>query len=191
MAAWKRHTTRTKCGIYRRYTRLAIEHLECRTLLAAQPVINEVLASNNGVIQDQDGDYSDFIELTNRGDAAVNLGGWYLSDDATELTKWRFPSVNLAPGQYLVVFASDKNRAVAGSQLHTNFALSTEGEYLALVEPDGITVVSHFAPGFPQQYEDVSYGVTGSASEAALLELGATAQTQRARLLQACRYPGH
>jgi hypothetical protein len=175
MAAWQRRSARNKSGI-QRSRKLGIEQLELRTLLAAQPIISEFLASNNGVIQDEDGDYSDFIELYNRGDAAVNLGGWYLTDDAAELTKWRIPSVNLASGQYLVVFASDKNRAVAGRQLHTNFALSTEGEYLALVQPDGITVASHFAAEFPRQYEDVSYGVAGNAAESNLVELGDTAQ---------------
>ena len=115
---------------------------------------------------------SDFIELTNRGDQAVNLAGWYLTDDADDLTKWEFPSVNLAPGQYLVVFASNKDRAVAGSQLHTNFALAAEGEYLALVQPDGDTVVSAFAPEFPPQYEDVSYGISASSTDTTLIEFG-------------------
>ena len=75
-------------------------------MLDAEPVINEFLASNNGEIQDEDGDFSDFIELTNRGDQAVNLAGWYLTDNASDLNKWQFPSINLSPGQYLVVFAS-------------------------------------------------------------------------------------
>src|SRR5688500_8313999 len=104
--------------------RLAIEHLEVRLPLAAEPIINEILASNDGVIQDEDGDYSDYIEIYNRGDAGINLAGWHLTDDDDALTKWKFPSVNLAPGEYLVVFASSKNRSVAGSQFHTNFALS-------------------------------------------------------------------
>jgi hypothetical protein len=112
--AWRRRTGGTNSRGGRPRRKLAVEHLECRTLLAAQPIISEILASNNGIIQDEDGDYSDFIELYNRGDAAVNLGGWYLTDEAAELTKWRFPSVSLAPGQCLVVFASDKNRALAG-----------------------------------------------------------------------------
>ena len=148
---------------------------EPRCLLAAEPILNEILASNSGVIQDEDGDYSDFIEIYNRGDASVNLDGWYLTDDAGDLTKWEFPSTNLAAGQYLVVFASSKNRAIAGSQLHTNFALSGDGEYLGLVRPD-LTVASEFDPEFPPQYEDVSYGISTGSAGTGLLGPGNSAQ---------------
>ena len=42
--------------------------------------------------------------------------------------------------------------------LHTSFRLRSDGEYLALVAPDGVTVLSEFSPGYPRQFEDVSYG---------------------------------
>ena len=155
--------------------KLMIESLESRLAMAAQPVINEILASNDGVIQDVDGDYSDFIELYNQGDASINLAGWHLTDDSSDLTKWQFPSVNLASGEYLVVFASNKNRAVAGSQLHTNFALSADGEFLALVRPDGTTVASQLSPEFPPQYEDVSYGISSQGTATTVVGLGAAA----------------
>ena len=45
----------------------------------------------------------------------IDLSGWYLTDDAADLTQWQFPDVTLATGEYLVVFASGKDRAVAGS----------------------------------------------------------------------------
>jgi hypothetical protein len=67
--------------------------------------------------------------------------------------------VSLAADDYLVVFASSKDRAVAGGQLHTNFKLNGNGEYLALVEPDGVSVAHEYAPRFPRQLADVSYGV--------------------------------
>lgn len=167
---------------YRRSRRIhrgrrpAVEHLESRLLLSAQPIINEILARNNGVIQDEDGDFSDYVELYNRGDAPVNLDGWYLTDDASELTKWRFPAVELPAGAYLVVFASGKDRVVAGSSLHASFGLSAAGEFVALVEPNGMVVASQFAPQYPPQYEDVSYGVAVDAAEAALIETGDAAQ---------------
>lgn len=155
---------------------LTIERLESRVVLSADPIINEFLASNDGIIQDEDGDFSDFVELYNQGDQLANLAGWYLTDDADDLTKWEFPSVDFAADGYLVVFASDKDRSVAGSELHTNFRLSSEGEYLALVQPDGVTIASEFSPGYPQQYEDVSYGLGQHGSEADLLDLGSVAQ---------------
>jgi hypothetical protein len=122
-------------------------------------VINEVMAVNNSGLTDQDGDSSDWIELCNEGGSAVNLSGWYLTDRATNLRKWAFPAVTLLPGQYLVVFASDKNRRVAGQELHTNFGLSGDGEYLALVQADGVTVEFAYSPAFPAQFSDVSYGI--------------------------------
>src|SRR5688500_13823994 len=143
---------------------LAVERLESRIAMAAQPIINEILASNDGVIQDADGDYSDFIELYNAGDAAINLSGWRLTDDDDNLSKWTLPSVDLGAGQYLVIFASGKNRAVAGAELHTNFALAADGEFLALVRPDS-SIASQLSPAFPPQYEDVSYGIGGDATE--------------------------
>jgi hypothetical protein len=127
----------------------------------AQVQITEFMAANTRTWMDQDREYSDWIEIGNLGSEAVNLGGWFLTDDPARPRQWAFPSTNLDPGAYLVVFASGKNRAVAGGQLHTNFKLSAEGEFLALVRPDGVTVASAFTPAFPVQSADVSYGVFG------------------------------
>ena len=121
--------------------------------------INEFMANNTRTLADQDGDYSDWIEIYNSGAQAVNLEGWYLTDDPELLTKWRFPSVNLGANGYLVVFASGKDRAVSGAPLHTSFSLDAAGEYLALVTADGATIASEFAPVFPPQFRDISYGV--------------------------------
>jgi len=122
-------------------------------------VISEFLAHNTSGLMDEDGDFSDWIELYNSGTNSVDLGGWFLTDDATLLTKWMFPNTNLAANGFLIVFASGKDRAVTGAPLHTSFALSSAGEYLGLVHPDGSTIASAFAPQFPQQYADVSYGL--------------------------------
>jgi len=100
------------------------------------------------------------MEIHNPGSSSVNLAGYYLTDDANSLQRWAFPSPTLVPtGGYLVVFASGKDRAVSGAELHTDFKLAASGEYLALVQPDGIAIVNDFAPSYPQQEEDVSYGL--------------------------------
>jgi Lamin Tail Domain len=78
-------------------------------------VISEFMDVNNTTPADEDGTYSDWIELFNSNTNTVNLGGWYLSDKATNLTHWMFPATNLGPSQFLVVFASNKNRRVAGA----------------------------------------------------------------------------
>ncbi|HUT13829.1 MAG TPA: lamin tail domain-containing protein, partial [Thermoguttaceae bacterium] len=138
------------------------EPLEPRIVLDGWPIINEFMADNETVLEDENGDFPDWIEIYNPTEAAIDLGGWYLTDDPDDLTKWEFPTCMLDPDDYLVVFASDKDRADPGSPLHTNFKLSAGGEYLALVKSDGATVAHQFAPVYPAQMPDVSYGYTHS-----------------------------
>jgi hypothetical protein len=119
--------------------------------------ISEFMADNRSGLQDDDGDCSGWIELHNGGSVTVNLNGWFLTDSPTNLAKWRFPSVWLLPEKYLVVFASGKGRTSDPAHLHTNFRLNKQGGYLALVGPR-TNVVSEFAPAYPRQSADVSYG---------------------------------
>lgn len=136
---------------------LQLEQLETRELLSGTPIISEFLASNSNGLKDQDGDESDWLELYNPGAAPVSLNGWSLTDDPTDRGQWHFPDVSLQAHGYMTVFASGKDRAVAGSELHTNFKLGASGEYLALIEPDD-TTASEFTPQFPLQIANVSYG---------------------------------
>ena len=121
-------------------------------------VISEFLAENNHGLTDEDGDASDWIELYNDGVASVDLAGWRLTDEAANPTKWTFPTTTLDSRSYLVVFASTKNRSTAGQPLHTNFKLDPQGEYLALIQPDG-ALASSYAPAFAAQREDISCGI--------------------------------
>jgi len=130
---------------------------------ATGPVISEFMACNKATLLDADRDSSDWIEIQNPTAVAVNLNGWYLTDDMNDLEKWEFPEVQLAPGGYLVVFASGKDRRDPAGQLHTNFALQAGGESVALVEPDGRTIAFAYED-YPPQLVDVSYGLSGSNS---------------------------
>src|SRR6266550_282507 len=91
----------------------------CPFNAAAGLVISEFMADNSGIIADQDGASPDWIEIHNDSGAPANLAGWHLTDNAADLTRWTFPATNLSAGGYLIVFASGKNRAVAGAELHT------------------------------------------------------------------------
>jgi hypothetical protein len=126
-------------------------------------VINEFVASNRAGLVDGDGNASDWIELYNTTGRPVSLDGWYLTDNSGNLQKWPFPATAALPaGGYLVVFASgqgEDDHVDKKGYLHTNFALAREGEYLALVGPDG-QVVHEYAPAFPPQQTDVSYGLS-------------------------------
>lgn len=169
--------TRFHFSVFRRLCVFAAFFLSCvaawQTLSAQETVhISEFMALNsnsrrpdNTPMTDEDRSYEDWIEIHNAGTDAVNLAGWSLTDDATNLRKWTFPEVTLEAGEYLVVWASDKNRREPSQPLHTNFKLSGTGEYLALVKRDGVTVASEFAPVFPPQTNNVSYGLDGVTRE--------------------------
>ena len=170
LAQFRRHQGKRRCQI-RRIVSTAIERLEARCLLDGGPVISEFLASNDDGLRDANGTAPDWIELFNPGDTAVDLGGWYLTDDPSNPTQWSLPPTPLEPQQYLTVFASGCHFPgiecpSAATELHANFSLNADGEYLALIEPDGITVASEYGSGevdYPRQSDDVSYGIQQSA----------------------------
>lgn len=125
---------------------------------SSRVLISEFMAVNTTNITDEDGEFSDWLEIYNNTDSTIQLSGWYLSDDASNLKKWIFPAVSLASGEYKVIFASGKDRTAIGVNLHTNFKLSGSGEYLAVSDPD--TLISHaYAPNFPGQRSNVSFGI--------------------------------
>ena len=103
-------------------------------MLQAQPsvFINEFMASNQQFLLDEDGDDSDWIELYNATAQSINVLGYTLSDKADALNRWALPDTSLEPGGFLVVFASGKDRRVAGQPLHTNFSIAAAGEALFL-----------------------------------------------------------
>ena len=127
----------------------------CSSLDAALH-ITEFMSNNKESIEDEDGDASDWIEIFNSGPDPINLDGYYLTDDSGALTKWKFPAIEISESGFLLIFASEKDRHVPESELHTNFKLSSEGEYLALVESDGNTIVAEFGSDdnpIPGQFE--------------------------------------
>ncbi len=126
----RRRTLRSARGFLSGGLRLQFERLEPRLAMAGV-VINEFLALNTNGLSDEDGNESDWIELKNTDAAPVNVGGWFLADSEEQ---WQLPSVDIPAGGYLVVFASNKDRAVAGQELHTNFNLA--GRRGIAVAPD-------------------------------------------------------
>lgn len=141
-------------------------------LLCAGPddlYITEFLASNESTyppveqsFTDEDKDCSDWIEILNAGEDPVDLAGWFLSDNPANPRKWAFPAVTIEAGQFLVVFASGKDRRDPAANLHTNFKLSSGGEYIGLYTPEE-RVIAAFGPVFPPQQANVSYGLAMTA----------------------------
>jgi hypothetical protein len=125
----------------------------------AQILLTEFMADNASTLQDQFGEYSDWIELCNTSSVPVDLEGWVLADKNTKSHKdaFTFPLYVLQPGACLVMFASGTERKVAGEPFHAKFGLSKGGDSLFLFSPSSITPIQTIT--FGVQYTDYSYGV--------------------------------
>jgi len=133
--------------------------LAARFCAATPPVvISEFMAENNGFILDSFGNASDWIELQNTTSRAIDLTRWSLTDDASSPAKWVIPGVTLPPWGTLLIWASNANITDPAGELHTNFALSKNGEYLGLYDADHV-LIHDFGAKYPPQYENVSYGL--------------------------------
>ncbi len=116
--------------------------------LRAELLVSEVMPGTEHGYLDEDGARNDWIELFNAGDRVLELGLFSLTDDPELLTKWQLPERRLDPGEFLVVFASGKDRR-QGEFPHTNFKLKSEGEYLALVRIEDRKIIQEFLPSLP------------------------------------------
>jgi hypothetical protein len=105
--------------------------------------INEMMSSNAGFLFDEDGDNPDWIELYNPTDGILNLSGYFLSDKVDQLELWALPDTTIGSGEFLVIFASGKDRQQPGEELHTNFSIKSDGEDLFLTRQG---MVMHHMP---------------------------------------------
>ena len=101
-------------------------------------LINEYTTSSTCTVTDGDGDFSGFVELYNSGKRKIQLGGFYLSDDATDKQKWQFPDVTIEGGGYLVVYLSGKTKTYKpGDEIHCTFKLNGKEDGLYIYNPAG------------------------------------------------------
>ena len=109
------------------------------SVVADSPVqLCEIVASNTKYAPDESGVFHDYVALRNTSGDAVDISGWYLSDDPALPRLWRFPSGVIIPGGgTLVVHCSGLNRPDNVAHLHTSFRLSTEGETVTLSNANG------------------------------------------------------
>lgn len=123
--------------------------------LSAQVFINELMADNSSTLNDVFGQSSDWIELYNEADTAVNLLNWYISDKPGNPQYYRFPDISIPAQGFLLIYASARNINLP-IQLHLSFRLDADGEQLVLSRPDGqiedVLV-------FPALGIDISYGL--------------------------------
>ncbi len=134
--------------------------LDTRIIYDSKLKINEVMSSNCITVPDSDGDYSDWVEITNDGDAPIDLKGYGLSDTDMSTRKWAFPEITLNPGEYVVVFLSGKDKVTEEGEMHANFRLNSMKDELIVSNIQG-QILDHWAVEAPG--DDRSMGrVVGS-----------------------------
>ncbi|MEN6578883.1 MAG: lamin tail domain-containing protein [Phycisphaerales bacterium] len=125
-----------------------------QSVLPGPVVLNEIMAGNNSTVRDPQGEFDDWVEIYNRDNRVVTVGGMYLTDDPAKPAKWRIPDNATIPAGGYLIFWLDKDVGDAG--LHAGFSLDADGEEIALLDTDGVTLLDHVA--FGTQVTDVSYG---------------------------------
>ena len=118
-------------------------------------LVNEALSTNQSTYP-QNGEYYDWVEIYNPTGSAINISGYYVTDDVANKTKHKLPnsaSLNIPSNGYLVLFAS--SLPALGAQ-HLNFGLSSDGEQVLLYDPLGTTLIDSLV--FPKLKADVSFG---------------------------------
>jgi hypothetical protein len=123
----------------------------------ADIVINEVVRSGAHKMRDEDGERQDWIELYNTTGRVIDLEGMYLSDDHKRPSRWQFPDVSIGPGEFMVIFASGKDRKKRANELHTDFKLSKEP--VLLVDVDGKTVIDRMTLNETESIRKNSAGI--------------------------------
>lgn len=119
--------------------------------------INEILASNKSNITDEYFENDDWIELYNPNNFSVDVAGFYLSDDVFNKTKYRIKASSkqtIVPAHGFKLVWADKE--TFEGDLHANFKLSSLGDSLFLIMPNGQQVTDSVF--FQNQQADKSFG---------------------------------
>jgi hypothetical protein len=139
----------------KRFLKVFIFLIQCGSLGAQDLVINEVMSSNAGFLFDDEGDTPDWLELYNPSGTPLSLAGYHISDSESDYFKFALPDTSIAPHGFLLLFASGKNRTKKGADIHTNFAVSANGESLFLTR--GGAIVHQM--DVPHMDADLSFGL--------------------------------
>lgn len=135
---------------------LLFSELNNYDIMKGKLYISEILASNTVILEDNNHEYSDYIEIYNGYNRNINLSGYHLSDSEYDTNKWTFPDIEIKAKEYLIIYASGKDDCDINKRIcHTNFKLSKDGEVLTLTDKVG-NIISKIT--FKEQFPDISYG---------------------------------
>lgn len=128
--------------------------------LSARLFINELMAINRSTIMDEFGEYDDWVEIYNASSNEANLGGLFITDDLSNLTKYQFPLINpdvttILPNSHILLWADEQSTQ---GPLHLNFKLNSEREEIALLQVFGkdTSIIDYIK--FENMEPDLSFG---------------------------------
>ncbi len=127
------------------------------------PYVSEFMAKTNATYPAPIGTTnSDWLEIRNPTNHSVDLTGWKLQNDNQIYT---FPSGTImAAGAYLIVLCDHPGVSPQPNVIYTDFRLQREGEYLALIQPNG-RFANRFFPSYPEQTENISFGISPNGKQ--------------------------
>ncbi len=135
-----------------------IEIITPTVVVLKEVLLSEVMSSNKNTITDENNEYDDWIEIYNPQVYAIDLSGKYLTDKKDNLIKWQIPNgTTIAPYQFLL-FWCDEDQEQGNN--HTNFKLSAAGEFLAIVDSDGLSIIDSVT--IPSMIENESLARTNN-----------------------------
>ncbi|MEE2931089.1 MAG: CotH kinase family protein [Bacteroidota bacterium] len=113
--------------------------------------INEMMADNQTTVVDGNGDYDDWIELYNTTQTPIAINNLYLSDNLSNILKWRLPNHVIPAGGYYIIWADEDGRQ---GENHANFQLFASGETITLADENSAILET---VTFSSQFTDLSY----------------------------------
>jgi hypothetical protein len=124
-----------------------------RVANASQLTMNEISSVNVSVLLDENQESSDWFEVYNKGSVPIDMGGIMFRDSGD---RWTVPAgVTIGPQQYVVLFASNKDRKNPSGELHTNFAIDLNGEQIYMLDADATPLEQ---PTLPPLIVNQTYG---------------------------------
>jgi hypothetical protein len=123
-------------------------------------IISEVVTSNSNSLIDPVFGKPDWIELGNTSANPINLLDYSIAESNN--SKYVFPDVTIAPGEYMILYCCPQIEGASSENLCTGFKLSKSGTTLILSSSG--SVLSKL--DIPALETDISYGVTSDGTYA-------------------------
>ena len=120
-------------------------------------VISEVMAANNSAVPDENGEFSDWVELYNGTGHDLQMEGVMMTNRTDRIT-FPFPAYTLKAGERVIVFASDSYQLDPSLPFHGKFKISSAGDHIYLYDPE-MYLIDELAT--PTLTADTTYVLSG------------------------------